>query len=120
MHLQFTAGCDPGKSGAAERVGGGAATAAGMVQAAAELLLDAADLPQLQAHAGLRVSRAEISGSAGRVGFLRAGFCSGCEVGWVCRFSGSLQRLWDRSATFGWDSLTGHNCGSWEGTKVVA
>lgn len=90
MHFQFTADCDPGKTGAAEYVGGGVDTAAGMVQAAAELLLTAAEQPQLQAHAGLCFSRAEmrghlqqISASAGRVGFL----CSSCEVGWVCRFS---------------------------------
>lgn len=38
MYFQFSAGCDPGKTGAAEHVGGGAATAAGLVQAAAELL----------------------------------------------------------------------------------
>lgn len=48
MHFQFTAGCDPGKTVAVERVGGGAATAAGVVQATAELLLDAA----VQPHAG--------------------------------------------------------------------
>lgn len=48
MHFQFTAGCDPGKIGAVECVGGGAATAAGVVQAAAELLLEAA----VQPHAG--------------------------------------------------------------------
>lgn len=48
-----------------------------MVQAAAELLLGAAVQLQPQAHAGLRVSRAEMRGhlqqtfkSAGRVGFL--------------------------------------------------
>lgn len=49
----------------------------------------------VQAHAGLLVSRAEmrghlpqISGSADRVGFLWAGLCSSCEVGWACRFPG--------------------------------
>lgn len=58
-------------------MGGAAATAAGMVQAAAELLLGAAVQPQPQAHAGLRVSRAEMRGhlqqifrSVGGVGIL--------------------------------------------------
>lgn len=121
--LQFTAGCDPGKTGAAERVGGGAATAAGMVQAAAELLLAAAEQPQLQAHAGLRISRAEmrghlqqISGSAGGVGFL----CSSCEVGWVCRFPGLLGGSGVGLLPSRWDSLTGHSCGSREGMEAVA
>lgn len=42
------AGCDPGKIGAAERVGGGAATAAGVVQAAAELLQNSRSCRHMQ------------------------------------------------------------------------
>lgn len=70
----------------------------------------------MQAHAGLRVSRAEmrghlkqLSGSAGGVGFLQAGLCGSCEVGWVCRFPGVFRGSGVGLLPSKWDSLTRHN-----------